>query len=104
MTPWSLDLPASEGGCRLRLKVRAGARRDRIEGAHAGALRVHVTAPPERGKANRRVLELLAEALRVPPSSLRLLSGETRSDKTVWLPLPPEVACGLLSAEPEKNG
>jgi hypothetical protein len=94
----SLDLRASEGGCRLRLKVRAGARRDAIEGAHAGALRVRVTAPAERGKANRRVLELLAEALDLAPSSLRLLSGASRADKTVWLPLSPEKACGLLSA------
>jgi uncharacterized protein (TIGR00251 family) len=99
-----LDLRAGDGGCRLRLKVRAGARRDAIEGVHDGALRVHVTAAPERGKANRRVLELLADALGVPPSSLRILSGETRTEKTVWLPLPPEVACGLLSAAAGETG
>jgi uncharacterized protein (TIGR00251 family) len=99
----SLELEAAEGGCRLRLRVRAGGRRDAIEGEHGGALRVRVTAPPERGKANRRVLELLADALGVPPSSVRLLSGDTRADKSVWVPLDPIKVRGLLSAPPKKS-
>lgn len=99
----SLDLKAAEGGCRLRLRVRAGSRRDAIEGEHDGALRVRVTAPPERGKANRRVLELLADALGVPPSSVRLLSGDTQADKSVWVPLDPIKVRGLLSAPPKKS-
>ncbi len=55
-------------------------------------------AAPERGKANRSVLEILGEALGLPPSSLRLLSGEASRDKTVLVPLPPaEVASRLAS-------
>ena len=99
----SLDLRPDQGGCRLRLRVRAGAARDAIEGEHAGALRVRVTAPPERGKANRRVLELLGEALGLAPSTLRLVSGETRPDKVVWVPLEPKKIRGLLPAAPEKT-
>ena len=99
----SLDLQPDQGGCRLRLRVRAGARRDALEGEHDGALRVQVTAPPERGKANRRVLELLADALGLAPSSLRLLSGESRADKRVWIPLEPIKVRGLLSATGEKS-
>jgi uncharacterized protein YggU (UPF0235/DUF167 family) len=100
----SLDLVASEGGCRLRLRVRAGASRDALDGEHDGALRVRVTVPPERGKANRRVLELLAQALGVAPTSLRLLSGESRAVKTVWVPLEPKKVRGLLPAAPKKSG
>ena len=99
----SLDLRAAEGGCRLRLRVRAGAHRDGIEGEHGGALRVRVTAAPEKGKANRRVLELLADVLGVPPSELRLLAGESRPDKVVWIPLEPKKVRGLLPAGPEKS-
>ena len=99
----SLELQPSEGGCRLRLRVRAGAPRDAIDGEHAGALRIRVTSVPERGKANRRVLELLGEALGLPPSALRLLAGGTRPDKVVWIPLEPQKVRGLLPAGPEKT-
>ena len=99
----SLDLQPAQGGCRLRLRVRAGASRDAIEGEHAGALRVRVTTAPEKGKANRRVLELLAEVLGLPPTALRLLAGETRPDKVVWIPLEPKIVRGILPAAPEKT-
>ncbi len=95
--PGALDLVAVAGGTRLRLRVKAGARRDTIVGAHGGALKVSVAAPPERGKANRAVLELLAGALGLPPSSLALVSGETSPDKTLFVPLPPEAVARRVS-------
>ena len=51
-----LDLVVSEGGTRLRLRVKARARRDEIQGVHAGALKLCVTAPAEKGKANKALL------------------------------------------------
>ncbi|HEX5044739.1 MAG TPA: DUF167 domain-containing protein [Candidatus Polarisedimenticolaceae bacterium] len=99
----TLQVEPAEGGCRLRLRVRAGADRDSLDGVHGGALRVRVTVAPEKGKANRRVLELLGEALGLPPSALRLLRGETRPDKVVWIPLEPIKVRGLLPAAPEKT-
>jgi hypothetical protein len=74
-------------GTRLRLRVKAGARRSEILGVHAGALKLAVNAAPERGKANRAVLALLAEALGVPPTRLQLLSGETSPDKVLQVDL-----------------
>ena len=93
-----MELSPREGGTRLELRVKPGARRSAIVGVHGGALKVAVPAAPERGKANRAVLDLLGEALGLPPSSLRLLSGEASRDKTVLVPLPPaEVAARLAS-------
>jgi hypothetical protein len=42
----------------------------------AGVLRVRVTRPPADGEANRAVQRLIARALDLPPSGVRLLSGE----------------------------
>jgi len=42
-----------------------------------------VTAAPEKGKANAAVIEVLAEALGLPKSALRIVSGETSPLKTV---------------------
>lgn len=44
-------------------------------------LRVHVTTVPEGGKANAAVVKLLAKALGVPKSRLRLIRGDTARDK-----------------------
>jgi len=73
----------------LRLKVKAGAKRSALLGMHGGALKIAVTAAPEKGKANRAVLKLLGDALGVPPSALQLVAGASSPDKTVLVPLAP---------------
>jgi uncharacterized protein (TIGR00251 family) len=50
-------------------------------GVREGALRVAVTAAPEKGKANRAIAELLAKTLGVSKSSIELISGETSPQK-----------------------
>jgi len=70
---------------RLRLRVAPGARRSEIVGRHGDAWRVRVTAPPDRGRANEEVLEVLAAALDVRPRQLRLVSGASSRDKVVEL-------------------
>jgi len=49
------------------------------------AIRCAVRSPPERGKANREVIESLAAALGIPVSSVRIISGATHSRKRVRL-------------------
>ena len=87
-----LDFTGDGGGSRLRLRVSAGASRSRILGIHGGALKLSVKAPPERGKANREVRVLVAEALGLAPSDVGIVSGETSPDKVVSLPLAPAEA------------
>jgi uncharacterized protein len=42
-----------------------------------------VAAPPERGRANEALVELLAGALDVPRSSVRVVAGQTGRAKVV---------------------
>ncbi|MGL4463447.1 MAG: DUF167 domain-containing protein [Planctomycetia bacterium] len=67
----------------FRLKVRPGGRRNAVAGVRAGALKVSVTAAPEKGKANEAVLALLAEVLELPQRRLAIVRGETSPDKWV---------------------
>ena len=85
-----LDLVPVPGGTRLRLRVHPKARKNAITGVHAGALKVSVTAPPEKGKANEAVIRLLAKALDLPKGSIEIVGGETSQDKTVVVGLEPE--------------
>ena len=61
---------------RLRVKVTARARRNEVLAYQGDVLRLKVTAPPVEGKANAAVVQLLAAHLRVPKSSIRIVSGE----------------------------
>lgn len=61
--------------CRLAVKVVPGASRSGLAGWMGEALKVRVTAPPEGGRANRMVTELVAAALGLPESAVRIVSG-----------------------------
>ena len=50
---------------------------------HGDLLKIAVTAPPVDGKANAAVIDALAEALRIPRSSIEIARGETGRRKTV---------------------
>jgi uncharacterized protein (TIGR00251 family) len=70
-------------GATLSVKVVPGASVDRVVGRYGEAVKVQVTAPPEGGKANEAVLELLATALSVRPSQLTLVRGHGHSRKVI---------------------
>jgi uncharacterized protein (TIGR00251 family) len=68
-------------GCVLPVRAQPGARKAGVLGEQAGALKVAVTAPPEDGRANKALTEMLREALGVKRSQVELLSGQTSRDK-----------------------
>ena len=70
---------------RLALRVTPGARSEAVEIAE-GRLLVKVRARPHEGAANEAVLALLARALGIATSRLRLLRGATGRQKAVQLP------------------
>lgn len=48
-----------------------------IDANGAEYLKVFVISPPEKGKANKEALALLAKKLKISKSSLEIVSGET---------------------------
>jgi uncharacterized protein len=78
-----LDLHAVDGGCLLRVRVKAKAATSRIIGGYGGALKLSVKEAPERGKANQAVCRLLARVLGVSPASVSLATGDASHDKTL---------------------
>ncbi len=72
-------------GIVIAVKVSAGASRDKVMGEHAGALKLSVSAAPERGKANKAVCELVAKTLGISRSQVSLVSGETSRDKKLLI-------------------
>ena len=75
----------AESSTRLRFRVSPGARRSELVGRHGDGWKVRVAAPPERGKANEAVLDLLAERLELPRRSLSIVSGRAAREKIVLM-------------------
>jgi uncharacterized protein (TIGR00251 family) len=68
-------------GCILPVRAQPRSRRNGILGEHAGSLKVAVTAPPDQGRANQALLEVLQEAFDLKRSQVTLLSGATSREK-----------------------
>lgn len=77
-----LRLTETNSGVLLAVKARPGGRRNAVEGVHDGALKVTVTAPPEKGKANKAIADLLADLLNQPKGAIRLHRGAASSSKS----------------------
>jgi uncharacterized protein len=84
---------------KLQLKVVPKSSRDRVVGWIGDRLKVQVTAAPERGKANEAVVKVLAAALGVSRSQVRIIAGETSPLKTVEV----DVDHALLARLPTVN-
>jgi uncharacterized protein (TIGR00251 family) len=73
-------LPHADGAV-LPVLAHPGAKRNAILGERAGALRVAVTSPPEKGKANAAIQAVLAESLGCKAAQITLLAGGTSRQK-----------------------
>jgi uncharacterized protein (TIGR00251 family) len=85
MSAGELQLESHPRGVILPVRAHAGARKTGIVGMHNGMLRVAVTAAPEKGKANKVIVAVLAKALGVPKSAIDIVSGETSPQKRFLL-------------------
>ena len=73
--------PHSEGAI-LAVRAQPGAKRNAVLGEQAGALKIAVTAPPEDGRANAALVEVLRDWLGLKRSQVELASGQTNRNKT----------------------
>lgn len=68
---------------RVSVRVRPGAGRTTVGGAHDGALVVRVTAPAVEGRATEAALAAVARAFGVRRSAVTLVTGATSRTKVV---------------------
>jgi uncharacterized protein len=71
------------GVVRFDVRVQPRASRTVVGGAHGGALRVRLSAPPVDGAANDALVDALAESLGVPRRAVRIVAGATSRGKVV---------------------
>jgi uncharacterized protein (TIGR00251 family) len=70
-----IEFQESDQGVIVPVRAQPKARRTAITGVHARRLRIAVTDPPEKGKANHAIAAVLADALHVRPAQVHLVAG-----------------------------
>lgn len=78
-------ITAVAGGVQIHVKAVPGASRSRIVGWLGDHLKVAVAAPPEGGKANKAICQLLAEALSVKVQDVQVVAGPINPRKRVMV-------------------
>jgi len=67
----------------ISAKVSAKAKQNKIVKISGAEYKIYVTVAPERGKANEKVCELLAEYFNVSKSDIRIVRGENTNKKLI---------------------
>ena len=73
----------SGNGVKISLRVYPNASRNEMVGFTDGVLRVKVSAPPSRGKANRELITFLSRLLGMGKDSVNIIKGHTTRNKVV---------------------
>jgi uncharacterized protein (TIGR00251 family) len=78
-----INYSEKNGSLTFKVRVVCRASRSEIVGAHDGALRVRVAAPPVNGAANEELVRMLAGAFKVSRSAVEITAGQTSRLKEV---------------------
>lgn len=71
---------------KIKVKVVPQSGKQKIILDKSGALKCYLTSPPEDGKANRELIKLLSEALKVTQREIEIVQGLTSRSKVLDIP------------------
>lgn len=74
-----------DGGVVFGAKIVPGSSRTGISGVLNGLLKVKISAPAEKGKANQCLIEFLAKELGVKKTAVSIISGQTNPIKQIQI-------------------
>ncbi|MCB0408349.1 MAG: DUF167 domain-containing protein [Bdellovibrionales bacterium] len=67
---------------KILVNAKPNSRKELIEQISENHFLIKVNAPPEDGKANQRIIEMLSRHLGIPKSKIILLKGHKSKNKT----------------------
>ncbi|MGQ9464877.1 MAG: DUF167 domain-containing protein [bacterium] len=68
----------------INIRVIPNSKKDEVI-QESGGLKVKITAPPVEGKANKALVELLAEYFNVKKNKIRIIKGEKSKNKVIMI-------------------
>ena len=79
----NLTVQEVDGGVAFTTKVVPGSSRTAICGLLGGMLKIKISSPPEKGRANKCLLEFLAKQIGVKKTDVSIISGQSSQVKSV---------------------
>jgi uncharacterized protein (TIGR00251 family) len=76
-------LNANRHDARLAIKVTPNAGRNEIVGLKDGVFHIKIAAPPDKGKANKELIDFLSEKLETRKSAVLVVKGQTSRHKVI---------------------
>ncbi len=77
------QIEETSDGVIFNVRVQPRASRNAISGLHGSALKIRLTSPPLKGRANRLCTKFLADELGISTSKITIISGEKSRDKRI---------------------
>ena len=68
---------------KISVKVQPNAGRNEIVGQVEGIWKIKIGAPPDKGKANKELLDFLSQILNIRKDSLSLVKGQASHNKVI---------------------
>ncbi len=66
---------------KIRVKAKPNSRVEAVKQIENDYYEIKVSVPPEKGKANKRIIELLSKHLKIPKSNITIIRGEASKEK-----------------------
>ena len=70
---------------RIKVKVLPRSSKNQIMGQEGDLFKVKLTSPPVKGKANKALIEFLAEKLGIPKAHMEIKSGKSSKLKSILI-------------------
>ncbi len=69
----------------ITVKIVPGSSRTEAVGSYGQSYKIKISAPPEKGKANKMLINFLAEQLNIKTNAVQIKSGQTSAVKQILL-------------------
>jgi uncharacterized protein (TIGR00251 family) len=80
-----MQIRETENGVVIRVKVTPNSSRSALLPGPEGLLAVKLTSPPVEGKANKELIKFLAKRIRIAPSAIAIIKGQSSREKTLLI-------------------
>ena len=78
-----MEVQKTKDGIIFKVKVQTKASKNEFAGLYQDALKIRLTAPPVEGKANKALIDFLADWLGVKKSQVEIVSGQLSKIKII---------------------
>lgn len=69
----------------ISVKVQPNANRNEVIGQIGGVWKIKIAAPPDKGKANKELVDYLSGLLNVKKAQINILRGQTTHNKVLGI-------------------